>query len=144
VTTTTAPNTTTPTAPTNLTGYSDGGGEAIMSWNGMNCPFGAAGGRACSRQRNRRIFGHEHRVLSAKGAPQHQPRATPWVHPRREPPSPACSRRRNRRIFRHEHRALSAKGAPQHQPRATPWVRPAPNRPALKGRAIFGTARCRQ
>jgi hypothetical protein len=33
VTTTIPPNTTPPTAPTNLTGGSDGGGEAIVSWN---------------------------------------------------------------------------------------------------------------
>jgi chitodextrinase len=32
VTTTTPPNTNAPTAPGDLTGYSDGGGEAIMSW----------------------------------------------------------------------------------------------------------------
>ncbi len=32
VTTTTPPNTNAPTAPTNLTGGSDGGGEAIVSW----------------------------------------------------------------------------------------------------------------
>jgi len=38
VTTPAPPNTNAPTAPTGLTGYSDGGGEAIMSWNPSTSP----------------------------------------------------------------------------------------------------------
>jgi hypothetical protein len=38
VTTPAPPNTNAPTAPTGLTGYSDGGGEAIVSWNPSTSP----------------------------------------------------------------------------------------------------------
>jgi len=38
VTTPAPPNTNAPTAPTGLTGYSDGGGEAILSWNPSTSP----------------------------------------------------------------------------------------------------------
>lgn len=37
-TSTTVPNPNAPTAPTNLTGWGDGGGEAIISWNPSTSP----------------------------------------------------------------------------------------------------------